>query len=317
MVGLCSGGLLAIFPACESQSDKNRGNEVPEGASRGRSGGGLVEAQTPNSHTETREVPSLLSQPCDRYHSSASPRGSRAGVMGRREERRERDPIQLAMLLLLLTKLYDQYRSLPVRPGLVTTALATLLIIIHLVPGVIPFSTSEVCISTSAVWQALFATERWSWLFGQRGAADRISEVMRRLILSTLLHVDDLHLYYNTASLLWKGSALEDRMGIDGFGRFLAFAVFASGSLAVLLGRLAEQAEWGTLNCAVGLSGVLYAASAVIHQQCPDEPAIVRGIPIRRKHAVWLDVVISSLMHAHVHPIKALTQQPRRSTLLP
>ena len=36
---------------------------------------------------------------------------------------------------------------------------------------------------------------------------------LTRLLFSGLLHGDDMHLYYNMVSLLWKGAQLERSMG--------------------------------------------------------------------------------------------------------
>ena len=220
-------------------------------------------------------------------------------MRGRREQ--PRDPAQLAFLLVLLARLYDAYHSMPVRPGHATTFVTLLLIFVHVFPDVIPFSTTDVCIDSQVIWATVTGRAGWTlWAFGQRSLSDRVSEVVRRLLLSALLHVDDLHLYYNSASLLWKGSMLEARMGIERYVGFLAFALAASGVLAVALGRVLEVLALGTLHCAVGFSGVLYAMSSVVFQECPDDPAVVHGIPIRRRHAVWLDVILSSILHSHV-----------------
>ena len=40
-----------------------------------------------------------------------------------------------------------------------------------------------------------------------------------------VLHVDDLHLYYNLASLLWKGTTLEESMGAERYGGFVLYGV--------------------------------------------------------------------------------------------
>jgi len=121
------------------------------------------------------------------------------------------------------------------------------------------------------------------------------------LVLSTLIHMDDIHLYYNTASLLWKGSTLEHRWGSERFAAFVAYATMASGALAVCMGLVAEHLALGTLGCAVGFSGVLYAMSAVVLMtDSPDASTHVHGLQVPRKLPVWVDVVLSSVMHAHV-----------------
>lgn len=222
--------------------------------------------------------------------------------MSRRDTRR--DAAQFAYLFLLLSRLYDQYQRLPIQPGQLVTVVAVALVCIHLFPDLVPFETTDVCISSRAMFRLLSESQDtyFALLFGRRSAFDRWSEATRRLTLSTLLHVDDLHLYYNTAALIWKGSMLEDRMGTARFCFFLGYSILASGTLAVLLGRLAESLELGTLSCAVGFSGVLYAMSAVAYMEPQtNEMTLVQStFVVRRRHAIWLDVVLSSVLHRHV-----------------
>ena len=54
------------------------------------------------------------------------------------------------------------------------------------------YSAASVCMSTYLVWH------RQDW---------------KRLILSQFFHADDMHLYFNMASLLVKGRSLERRLG--------------------------------------------------------------------------------------------------------
>ena len=208
--------------------------------------------------------------------------------------RRDRDPLQLAFLLLLLSRLWQQYQRLPIRPGPITSALVLVMIALHLVPGLSP-PLQAVCISSRHKWR-LFKS-----IFVQRSAWACASEGTQRLVVSTLLHVDDLHLYYNMASLLWKGGVLEDAMGLEHFCGFVAYAALVSGALAVSFGWAAETLQLGTLHCAVGFSGVLYAMSALLAlHDSPDRPVRVLGIPVRRRYAVWVEVVVASLLHSHV-----------------
>ena len=224
-----------------------------------------------------------------------------------RQTRRDRDPLQLAFLLLLLSRLWQQYQRLPIRPGPITSALVLVMIALHLVPGLSP-PVQDVCISSSHMWRLLKPSSTGGisvWLFGLRGQRRalwaRASEGAQRLVVSTLLHVDDLHLYYNMASLLWKGGVLEDGMGLERFCGFVAYATLMSGALAVSFGWVAETLQLGTLQCAVGFSGVLYAMSALLAlHDSPDRPVRVLGIPVRRRYAVWVEVVVASLLHSHV-----------------
>ena len=80
----------------------------------------------------------------------------------------------------------------------------------------------------------------------------------RRLILGSLYHSNDMHLYYNMVSLLWKGSVLEKKFKSVYYGYLLI--VFTCLTSIVLVGLNILMAEvFGDqsyqLQCAVGFSG--------------------------------------------------------------
>lgn len=56
----------------------------------------------------------------------------------------------------------------------------------------------------------------------------RLTELYR-ILTSTLIHIDDYHLYYNLSSLLWKGSFLEVATGSKSFVVMTAFLSVVSG----------------------------------------------------------------------------------------
>ena len=118
--------------------------------------------------------------------------------------------------------MWVQYKRIKLGP--VTSALVLLMIAMHLVPELSP-PMQAICISSCHMWHLLQPSGINSiaaWLFVQRSAWSRASEGLQRLVVSTLLHVDALHLYYNMASLLWKGGVLEDAMGPERFCGFVA-----------------------------------------------------------------------------------------------
>jgi len=98
-------------------------------------------------------------------------------------------------------------------------------------------SWQDVCISTHYV----FRQKQWG-----------------RLILGTLLHASDMHLYFNMISLLWKGVALERRFKSPYFGFLLAvFTILSSLTMVCMNWILSEFTRNGEyrLTCAVGFSG--------------------------------------------------------------
>lgn len=83
-----------------------------------------------------------------------------------------------------------------------------------------------------------------------------------RIILNAYFHVDSWHLYYNMASLLWKGLQLERKIGSS---RLLIFILISNVmtsllyiAVAILLGYF-NQYDSSYGSCAVGFSAVLFA----------------------------------------------------------
>lgn len=80
----------------------------------------------------------------------------------------------------------------------------------------------------------------------------------QRLLLSPLHHADDWHLYFNMASMLWKGIHLERRLGSRWFAYVIVTFSLLTGVLYLFLEfALAEFLDEPDFrrNCAVGFSG--------------------------------------------------------------
>lgn len=81
----------------------------------------------------------------------------------------------------------------------------------------------------------------------------------RRLVLSPLHHVDDLHLYFNMVSFLYKGRRLERELGQEWFIYLLVVFSLLTDLVYLLLEGLLT---WLTLDdhyslvCGVGFSGM-------------------------------------------------------------
>ena len=107
-------------------------------------------------------------------------------------------------------------------------------------------SLHEVCLSTHYVWRQA----QWN-----------------RLILSTLFHASDMHLYFNMVSMLWKGSFLEKKFKSQYFAFLLIVFTILSSFTYVLLNMvlaIAFQDRSYELTCAVGFSGNFYVILLII-----------------------------------------------------
>lgn len=101
---------------------------------------------------------------------------------------------------------------------------------------------------------------------GRNGTFD-----IHRLVVSALVHGDDLHLYYNMASFLLKGYSLEFDLGSQAYATLLAFSLVTSQTLLFLSSwALMVLGYDGAMNtCTVGFSGVIFALKYVLARRSP------------------------------------------------
>lgn len=122
----------------------------------------------------------------------------------------------------------------------------------------------------------------------------------RRIFLSPFFHLDDLHLYYNMVSFLWKGRSLETRLGSNGMLYLMSvFSILTSVtllildySLSVLLNDLSYQH-----TCAAGFSGVIFALKVLTTYNLPSGSmtnVFLFNVPSRI--AFWVELVIIQLL---------------------
>lgn len=116
----------------------------------------------------------------------------------------------------------------------------------------------------------------------------------RRLLLSPLHHVDDMHLYFNMASFLWKGMRLERHLGGAWFLYLLSVFSLLTGLVYLLLeAGLTEltQDQSYSMTCAVGFSGVLFGLKVLSNHYYPGGVTYVMGFPVSNRYASWVELV--------------------------
>jgi len=119
-----------------------------------------------------------------------------------------------------------------------------------------------------------------------------------RLIASGFLHASDMHLYYNMSSLLYKGLQIEFAAGSLVFGFMLSILLLMSHSLVVIVGlTVGDMLPFGGAGgCAVGFSAVLFALKVVLNDERGPQTSSIWGIVVPTRYAVWVELVISSLI---------------------
>eukprot|EP00096_Caligus_rogercresseyi_P015130 TRINITY_DN756_c0_g2_i2.p1 TRINITY_DN756_c0_g2~~TRINITY_DN756_c0_g2_i2.p1 ORF type:complete len:502 (-),score=102.39 TRINITY_DN756_c0_g2_i2:575-2080(-) len=92
------------------------------------------------------------------------------------------------------------------------------------------------------------------------------------LLLGPLFHADDIHLYYNMASLLWKGRRLESSYGTLNYILLLIFLTLGTSLSFVGLSIFAAeffQDDSYLHTRAIGFSGVLFALKVIAGERNP------------------------------------------------
>ncbi|DBA04085.1 TPA: hypothetical protein N0F65_009432 [Lagenidium giganteum] len=125
--------------------------------------------------------------------------------------------------------------------------------------------------------------QRWDWM---------------RLIASGFLHVDDMHLYHNMVSFLWKGYHLEWKIGSVRFAFLVAYLLLLSHAFVVIISLLMAtifQMPDAYHQCALGFSAVLFALKVVLNHGSPTFTS-VHGFQVPTKYAAWLELVVIHIL---------------------
>lgn len=141
-------------------------------------------------------------------------------------------------------------------------------------------SVADACVSFNNVWKM----NQW-----------------KRLLLASFVHLDDMHLYFNMVSFIWKGRTLERKYGSRKF--FIMIMTFAvlSQVLLILMNRILAVLLWDSSllsACAAGFSGVIFALKVLTTQNMWEESVNVLGLPITvpAQFACWVELVLIQLL---------------------
>jgi len=122
-----------------------------------------------------------------------------------------------------------------------------------------------------------------------------------RLLASAFYHSSDWHLYYNMASLVWKGVNLENAMGAEPFLTMFVTLLVASKVLFVAVSYLAMEVGISDelFSCSVGISGVLFALKVIMtHNDAGDSTLFFFPIPTR--YLAWGELLLYQMLYPHL-----------------
>ncbi|WIA19520.1 hypothetical protein OEZ85_004129 [Tetradesmus obliquus] len=122
-----------------------------------------------------------------------------------------------------------------------------------------------------------------------------------RVLWAALLHADEMHLYYNMSSLVYKGVLLERRFGSVRFAALLGELLLLSHGLFVGLAAAAayyvpEYAHLYFSNCAIGISAVLFGLKVVLNHDAPAYSSIL-GFSLPTKYMAWAELLLASALN--------------------
>ena len=122
----------------------------------------------------------------------------------------------------------------------------------------------------------------------------------KRIVLSPFFHLDDLHLYYNMVSFLWKGMSIETRVGSTAMLYLISvFTVLTSATLLILdycLSILLNDLSY-LHTCAAGFSGVIFALKVVTtYNVSSGSMSNVFLFQVPTRIAYWVELVVIQLL---------------------
>jgi membrane associated rhomboid family serine protease len=209
--------------------------------------------------------------------------------MHEQRDRRRRGGIS-PMVISLLFQIFQELGRTGYKPP-VTIGLLAVNILVHLHPAPYFFNIpltdiGRNCINPRKIVDAFSHDKEILW---------------NRLFLSSIIHADDIHLYYNMLSLLWKGINLETALGSTQFFYLVMFSLIISHSLIVLMTYCLyyffqfDGYSSGYTVCAVGFSAVLFSLKYVLNQRSAHMESVF-GFPVPSKYAAWLELVLISVV---------------------
>ncbi|XP_067879918.1 rhomboid-related protein 4-like [Heterodontus francisci] len=175
----------------------------------------------------------------------------------------------LGSYIIFIILLFIETKGIPP----ITLAIIILNMFIFLAPEL---NVAEVCLSVHTTFYAC------EW---------------QRLVLAPLHHIDIDHLGFNMASLVWKGSKMERRVGSARFVfSTLIFGILTGVTYLSIKAALAcLLTERFNMDCAVGFSGILFALKVINNGHSADGD-IPGPFQIKKRDACWAELVLIHLL---------------------
>lgn len=121
-----------------------------------------------------------------------------------------------------------------------------------------------------------------------------------RLVYSSFYHLDDMHLYFNMVSFIWKGITLERKLKSRMFLILLVtFSILTQVTMLLINQIFAEifSKPQYLYSCAAGFSAVCFALK-VLTTADSDNNVSVMGMPITvpSRYACWVELILIQIL---------------------
>lgn len=195
---------------------------------------------------------------------------------------------------LLLLQLADRILRMDPKPPVTVTIIALNLFIFYF-KSISSQLSHTVVTSVSPVLS----------LFSVRAACLNPSAVVNgqlsRLLLSSFIHLSDIHVLFNSMSFLYKGVTLEAVFGSYYFLALIVYLSIAAHALYVAIAVIASHLGEGRLmhNCVAGFSGVIFGLKVILNAnpQYGQTATRIFGLPFPGGVAPWTELfIVSALM---------------------
>jgi len=122
----------------------------------------------------------------------------------------------------------------------------------------------------------------------------------KRIVFSSFFHLDDMHLYFNMASFIWKGMTLERKLKSRRFAIVLVVFSLLTQILMIGLNYLLYEVFSNSqylYTCAAGFSGVVFALKVLTTAYSENNVSIM-GFPIfvPARYACWVELIVIQLL---------------------
>lgn len=209
----------------------------------------------------------------------------------------QRNSIPSPLIISLLTQLYTTINQSDYKPP-ITIGFIILNIFVHISPNptILGYDLSNIyqnCIQPHKVISTLI---------------NKNEILLNRIVFSSIIHVNDMHLYSNMISFCWKGINLEKKIGSQALMKLIIYSILMSSTLMILLSFILDHFNFsnnisGLHSCAVGFSAVLFSLKYVWNYYSStntssnsNSSTMLLGMNIPMKYLAWVELILISIL---------------------